>query len=80
MEYLTICLCLCMFLGNLAFWLLAALWLWKQFRRPAQPEESPQEAELRRAQTLAQKRFEQGFQNLMQYDGRPGREKEGDGL
>ncbi len=50
-------------------WLL--LWRWVRQDRPETASETPEEA--------ARRRFEQGFVNLMQYDGSP-RRKERDGL
>lgn len=43
----------------------------------AVPAELPEEQEARRLAAEAQRRYEQGFVNLMRYDGSPGR-KEGD--
>lgn len=43
---------------------------------PAPRQELPEETEARRAAAEAQRRYEQGFVNLMSYDGSPRRKEE----
>ena len=75
MEVLMITACLTLMAMCCSVSLLAVILL---LRRPDEtpvrtvPAEEPQEQEA----AEAQRRYEQGFFNLMQYDGRPGREKE----
>lgn len=47
-------------------------------RQTELPAETPEEKEARRLAQEAQKRYEQGFVNLMNYDGRPAFRKDGE--
>lgn len=57
------------------------VWLIKSMRsgQTAEPQEqmTPEELEARRKAAEAQAKYEQGFVNLMSYDGMPARKKEG---
>ena len=58
------------------------VWMVKHLRgeqpgKAALMEETPEELEARKLAAEAQARYEQGFINIMSYDGMPGREKEG---
>lgn len=74
MEFLMISACLVMMGMCFSVTLLAVILLLRK------PHETPREEELEEPQEQeaaeARQRYEQGFFNLMQYDGRPGREKE----
>ena len=75
MEWLAVAVCLAATAGSLSCNLLAAALLWRLVRAERtlpwqETEESPGEA--------ARRRYEQGFLNLMNYDGSP-RRKEEDG-
>lgn len=75
MEMMMVIICLLLAGVCLGVSALTALLLWRVTgaQRPQPPaEEAPQE----QAAAEARRRYEQGFFNLMQYDGRPGREKE----
>ena len=83
MELLIICAVIMLGFGWLAMELLAMALLRKCFdqirdrdaQKPAAAEELPEEAENRRLAVEAQRLYEQGFVNLMRYDGSPGRKE-----
>lgn len=85
MEKLIFVLCLVLGIACTAF--LAALvgvlvYFVERLRREdrpaaqAEPQELPEEREARRLAAEAQRRYEQGFVNLMSYDGSPRRKEE----
>ena len=74
----------CGFLGLQAVLILTILQflrdrqVWQEETIQEAAGETPEEQELRRVAAEAQRRYEQGFVNLMRYDGSPGRkEREG---
>lgn len=83
MENLIFALCLVM---GIAFTALLAVMigvlvyfvehLRREDRTAAEPQELPEEREARRLAAEAQRRYEQGFVNLMSYDGSPRRKEE----
>lgn len=83
MEYLITVACLAVILTLLVVNGGMALLLWRCLRKPAAFVEQPvrteteEEKEARRLAAEAQMRYEQGFVNLMSYDGRPNKTKEG---
>lgn len=83
MEYLITAAYLAVILVLLAVNSGMALLLWRCRRETAAPMEQParaeteEEKEARRLAAEAQMRYEQGFVNLMSYDGRPNKTKEG---
>ena len=83
MEYLITAVCLAAILTLLAVNGSTMMLLWKCLRKDTgfmeQPlsVESEEEKEAKRLAAEAQMRYEQGFVNLMSYDGRPNRTKEG---
>ena len=83
MEYLITAACLAAMLSLAAVNGGMVLILWRYLRKdaafPEQPAsaESEEEKEAKRLAAEAQMRYEQGFVNLMSYDGRPNRTKEG---
>lgn len=87
MEQVLICMSLALGCGWMVLGLLTAGLLRqampdrkdRQEREEAALQELPEERESRRAAAEAQRLYEQGFVNLMRYDGRPGR-KEGETL
>jgi len=79
MEVFMLCGLLVMVCLGTAVQSLALLEVLRQ-RRPTAPEqemqtESEEEREARRAAAEAQRLYEQGFVNLMSYDGRPARKE-----
>ena len=79
METLILLVCLLLAGMCLTLMTLAAAVLWRCIggqQGAAHTVETPEETEVGLAAAEAQRRYEQGFFNLMQYDGRPGREKE----
>ena len=83
MELLILTACLLALGGLLSVTCLGAVLLWRclgqdSSRQTETPEETPEEKETRRLAQEAQKRYEQGFVNLMNYDGRPATRKEAD--
>ena len=83
MELLIICAVIMLGFGWLAMELLTMTLIRKCFdqirggdaQKPAAAEELPEEAESRRLAAEAQRLYEQGFVNLMRYDGSPGRKE-----
>ena len=77
METLIICMLLIMGCGTLALQLMAAVLIRKTMagtmgKAEEVHTELPEEVEQRRAAAEAQRLYEQGFVNLMRYDGSPG--------
>ena len=76
MENLVICMLLLLGCGTFALQMMAAAAVRKVLedteKRHAVPEELPEEVEQRRVAAEAQRLYEQGFVNLMRYDGSPG--------
>ena len=77
MEILMICMLLMMGCGTLALQLMAAALIRKAMdgtmgKAAEDHAELPEEMEQRRAAAEAQRLYEQGFVNLMRYDGSPG--------
>lgn len=82
METLLLCLVLLLGCCGLAMELLMVMLLWKVMNRERQTSEEPctaaelpEEVESRRLAAEAQRLYEQGFVNLMRYDGSPGRKE-----
>lgn len=81
MDQIYFCLSLALGCGGMALELMAAGVLWKALRRQnagqknMKREELPEEQESRRMAAEAQRLYEQGFVNLMRYDGSPGRKE-----
>lgn len=88
METLILALCVVVSAASLAMILLltaAAFCLMKKAwagEKTSDREEAelPEEAQARKAAAEAQRLYEQGFVNLMNYDGSPKRKEERDGL
>lgn len=83
MENLIFALCLVMgiaFTALLAVMIGVLVYFVEHLRREdrpaAEPQELPEEREARRLAAEAQRRYEQGFVNLMSYDGSPRRKEE----
>ena len=77
METLMICMLLITGCGTLALQLMAAVLIRKAIdgtmgKAEKARAELPEEMEQRRAAAEAQRLYEQGFVNLMRYDGSPG--------
>ena len=77
METLIICMLLIMGCGTLALQLMATVLIRKTMvgtmgKAEEVHTELPEEVEQRRAAAEAQRLYEQGFVNLMRYDGSPG--------
>lgn len=82
MEFLWMSLSLAVSCGAMALEIMAACALRRvltegQRRRPERESaaELPEEQEARRMAAEAQRLYEQGFVNLMRYDGRPGQKE-----
>ena len=81
MELLILTACLLALGGLLTMSCLGTVALWRCLRleNPRQteaPAETPEEKEARRLAQEAQRRYEEGFVNLMNYDGSPAGRKE----
>lgn len=77
MENLMMILVALAAMGCLGSQLLAAAVLLRRWERPDLREsETPEEAAARQTAAEAQRLYEQGFVNLMRYDGRPPRSRE----
>lgn len=81
MEKLLMIAVLLMAWGCFSIQTLAVLLLWRQIRpeKVSLPERSVQTEEPVSAAEEARRQYEQGFLNLMRYDGKPARRKERDG-
>lgn len=77
MEIVMLGICAVVSLSCLSANLLVAYMLWQHWHdkksaaQPVAPEETPEEIEARKAAARAQALYEQGFVNLMGFDGRP---------
>ena len=81
MEIVVLLICAVVAMSGLCANLLIAALLWRHLYEAKKPqqiaEETPEEAEARRIAAKAQQLYEQGFVNLMEFDGRP-QKKEGE--
>lgn len=77
MEIVMLGVCAVVSLSCLSANLLVAYMLWQHWHdkksaaQSVAPEETPEEIEARKAAARAQALYEQGFVNLMEFDGRP---------
>lgn len=77
MEIVIILVCLLVALSCLSANLLIAYMIWQrehdrnEAKEAAMPEETPEEREARRMAAEAQRMYEQGFVNMMNFTGRP---------
>lgn len=84
MEIVIFVVCAVVALSCLSANLLTAYMIWQHWhdkKEPAQsiaPEETPEEKEARKAAAKAQMLYEQGFVNLMEYNGRPSKKERED--
>ena len=76
MEIVIFAVCVIALLSCLSANLLIAYMIWQHWQerkakaQPVMPEETPEEKEARRAAAEAQRLYEQGFINLMEFSGR----------
>ena len=76
MEIVIFAVCVIALLSCLSANLLIAYMVWQHWHdnkapaQPVMPEETPEEKEARRAAAEAQRLYEQGFINLMEFSGR----------